>query len=60
MSYKVQPMAWLPNTHGYRFTGILSDGKTVKCKVVKDDDGCHRVQGIDQTVSYADLKGWKA
>lgn len=56
MSYKIQPLAWLPNTNGYRFTGILKDGSKVPCKVVRGPDGIHRVQGA----AFEDLKGWQA
>lgn len=59
-SNRVRPLAWLPNTAGYRFVGVKNDGKTVKCRVVRDaDTGQHSVKGVDEDVNYADLRGWK-
>lgn len=45
----------LPNTHGYRFTGMLRDGTTVRCRVVRGEDGLHKVEGA----AWADLMGWR-
>ena len=51
-----KPLAWLPNTHGYPFTGKLRDGTTVRCRVVKcASTGLHTVDGA----AWADLMGWR-
>lgn len=56
MTYlSVRPLAWLPNTHGFRFIGILKNGERVRCRVVKGEDGCYRVEGAQ----FADLTGWR-
>lgn len=59
-SRKARPLAWLPNTAGFPFTGIKQDGTTVRCRVTKDPStGLHSVKGVTETVNYSDLRGWK-
>ena len=59
-SRKAKPLAWLPNTAGYLFTGIKHDGSEVRCRVTKNPaTGMHSVKGLVQDVTYQDLRGWK-
>lgn len=53
---RIQPLAWLPNTHGYRFVAVMTDGTRIKCRVVRGEDGVHRVEGA----KFEDMKGWMA
>lgn len=57
---RTQPLAWIPNTHGFPFTGILHSGEKVRCRVIKGDDGLHKVESTDPnvTVRLSDLRGW--
>lgn len=49
-----QPLAWLPNTHGFTFTGICKDGRRARCRVERAPDGTYRVaDGM-----LAELMGW--
>lgn len=48
-------LKWLPNCHGYPFTGKLRDGTTVRCRVMLGADGLHKVEGAE----WADLMGWR-
>ena len=50
-------LSLLPNSNGFRFTGIKHDGTEAHCIVVRKSDGCHVIMG---EAKYYDLKGWKA
>lgn len=50
----MRPLRDLPNVHGYEFVGVLWDGSTQTCRVVKCDDGLHRIEGV----AFRDLRGW--
>lgn len=55
MNKKVQPLAWLPNTAGYRFIGVTTSGERVPCVIRRNlDTGMHYVEGCD----WYDLTGW--
>ena len=48
------PLAWIPNTTGFRFVGIRRDRSRVECVVTRDvTTGLHSVEG------FADLIGWE-
>lgn len=52
---RFQPMAWVPNTHGFRFRAIDSNGNLHNCRVVRDAaTGLHRIEGA----ALATLTGW--
>lgn len=54
-SSRARPIEWLPQTVGYRFTGILQDGKTVACRIVLVDGAlrpCHEGKPVE-------LRSWK-
>lgn len=44
----------LPNKDGYEFIGIDKSGNNHKCSIYKDENGIHRVTGIE----YKELAGW--
>ena len=50
---KLKPLAFLPNTAGFSFTGITKDYRRISCTVVFTD-GLHRVSGA----SFSELIGW--
>jgi hypothetical protein len=49
------PLRDLPNIHGYVFYGVRWDGSAEYCRVIKCDDGLHRIEGG----KYPDLRSWK-
>lgn len=52
------PIAILPNQSGYEFIGIRHNLTEELCKVVKGEDGLHRVVGADGSSAYARMRGW--
>lgn len=56
---KPKPLAFLPNQHGYTFTGITKDNEQIRCKIVKDEKtGLHYIYTLDDVPAYAMLKAW--
>ncbi len=52
---RLQPLAWLPNTHGFPFRAIDKQGNMHKCRVVLDPaTNTYKIEGAN----YADLTGW--
>lgn len=52
----LRPLALLPNTPGYTFTGVRHDGTYCACHVVLDiAAGIHKIAG---DATYSELKGW--
>jgi len=49
------PLRDLPNIHGYEFIGVRWDGSSEPCRIIKCDDGLHRIAGD----KYKDLKAWR-
>jgi hypothetical protein len=47
----------LPNTPGFRFSGVLHSGDRVPCIVMRDYDGLCRVGGAARS---CDLSGWES
>lgn len=49
---KMLELAWLPNREGFQFIGVLKDGSTRECVVIRRENGTHTVEG------YSELVGW--
>ncbi len=49
------PLRDLPNIHGYRFVGVRLDGSSEPCRVVKCEDGLHRIEGG----KWHELRAWR-
>jgi len=49
------PLAWLPNSHGFKFIGMLKNGRRIACEVVRDSaTQMHSVAGAE----WSELAGW--
>lgn len=48
------PRSSLPNSAGYRFIGYTTDGQKFRCEVLRDEKGCHYVDGM----KFSDMIGW--
>jgi hypothetical protein len=44
----------LPNTDGFEFMAVDERDNVVKCKVVKNSAGIHKIRGM----KFADIVGW--
>lgn len=51
----LKPLAFLPNTDGFKFVGVDRDGAEHACRVGKWPTGEHYVMGA----VFSDLVGWK-
>lgn len=49
-----RPLEWLPNTDGFKFTGVKRNGDQVPCTLERWGDGV-RINGAERN----ELKGWK-
>jgi len=48
----MKELALLPNKEGFEFFAVLKDGRKVKTKVIKDENGLHRF------VEFSNSIGW--
>lgn len=60
MSQTLLPLSDLPNTHNFKFTGILKDGTEKPCRVglwpsIHGETPTHYVTGAP----WSELAGWK-
>jgi len=44
----------LPNVDGFEFIGLTYGDKEVRCRVVRGEDGLHKIEGAP----HSELRGW--
>ena len=52
---KIRTLKDLPNSQGFAFIGVLKNGLSAKCRVIKLPSGTHEIQG---EAKYSELEGW--
>ena len=51
----MKDLGLLPNKEGFEFIAVLRDGRKVKTKVVKDDNGLHCFAEFNKTIGWLPL-----
>lgn len=59
MAARYTPLAWIPNTSGYRCIVVDRTGKEHPARVTRGDAGGYRL-ALPDGITYNNLTGWRA